>query len=265
MINTFPRNDLILFNPREKPSDHLDSKLSSDWLGPYEVIRQTKNDISARHIVLQSTAVLHVDRVKPFFGTRDEAIAIARYDQHQYQIVSFNFYTGNPFVRTSMSFNVTFEDGTIDMPYGGDFIYSEQFINFIHSEPELYPLRFTAKIAMQNIKQMEKLAILNFQPNMEAFVNIRIYDGRNSTWFDSLNLPSKSTTYTTLIRSTKWYNKDHLILEAIVPLFGPNHAKYTLYLTSYDLMAYVFPDELYWTHTLLTTANLNRYPQILRS
>ena len=164
-----------------------------------------------------------------------------------------------------MSFNVTFEDGTIDMPYGGDFIYSEQFINFIHSEPELYPLRFTAKIAMQNIKQMEKLAILNFQPNMEAFVNIRIYDGRNSTWFDSLKLPSKSTTYTTLIRFTMWYNKDHRILEAIVPLFGPKHAKYTLYLTSYDLMAYVFPDELYWTHTLLTTANLNRYPQILRS
>ena len=101
-ISTYEPNDLILFNPREKPSDHLDSKLSADWLGPYEVISQTKNDISARHIVLQSTAVLHVDRVKPFFGTREEAIAIARYDQHQYQIVSFNFYTGNPFVRTSM-------------------------------------------------------------------------------------------------------------------------------------------------------------------
>ena len=118
---------------------------------------------------------------------------------------------------------------------------------------------------MQNIKHMEKLAILNFQPNMEAFVNIRIYDGRNSTWFDSLKLPSKSTTYTTLIRFTKWYSRDHRILEAVVPLFGPSHAKYTLYLTSDDLMAYVFPDELYWTHTLLTTANLNRYPQILRS
>jgi hypothetical protein len=24
-------------------------------------------------------------------------------------------------------FNITFEDGTIDLPYGGDFIYSEQF------------------------------------------------------------------------------------------------------------------------------------------
>ena len=62
-ISTYEPGDLILFNPRERPTDHLDTKLSPPWLGPYQVVQQVKNDISVRHIVLQSTAVLHVDRV----------------------------------------------------------------------------------------------------------------------------------------------------------------------------------------------------------
>ena len=37
-ISTYEPGDLILFNPREKPSDHLDTKLSPPWLGTYQVL-----------------------------------------------------------------------------------------------------------------------------------------------------------------------------------------------------------------------------------
>ena len=264
-ISSYEPGDLILFNPREQPSDHLETKLSPPWLGPYQVIEQVKNDISVKHIVLHSTAVFHVDRVKPFFGTFEQALSIARHDQHQFQIVSFNFYSGNPFVRTSMVFNVTFEDGTIDMPYGGDFIFSEQFQNYCASKPELFPLCFTAKLALQQIKQLEKLAITDFSPGMDAFVNIRIYDGRSSTWFDNLGLPDKTQPYITPIRFTRWYSANHSILEAVVPIFGAQHSKYTLYLTAYDLRAYILLDRPYWESRLLEPQDLIRYPQILKS
>jgi hypothetical protein len=253
-----------LWNPREQPTDHLPSKLHPDWLGPYEVIKQVKNDITAKHLVLHSDAVLHVDRVKPFFGTREQAITIAKHDHHQFNIISFNYYTGNPFVRTSLSFNITFEDGTINMPYGGDFIHSEQFESYILAIPELFPLRFSAKLALKEVRKLEKLAITTISPSKHAFINLRIYDGQTSTWFDSLNLPYHNKTYITPIIFTKWYHRhNHSMIVAIVPIFDKTHDKHTLFLTSYDMMAYVLLDRPSGDSTvLLNFENQDKYPQL---
>ena len=84
-------------------------------------------------------------------------------------------------------------------------------------------------------------------------------------WFDSLKLPIKDKAYITPIRFTKWYGSNHRVIEAVVPIFGRRHSKYTLYLTAYDLMAYVFADEPYWTTVLLDKQDLIRNPQILTS
>ena len=37
-IPTYGPHDLILFNMRKQPSDHLETRLSLNWLGPYEVV-----------------------------------------------------------------------------------------------------------------------------------------------------------------------------------------------------------------------------------
>ena len=39
-ISQYEPGDLVLFNPREQQSDHLQTKLTPDWLGPYQVIQQ---------------------------------------------------------------------------------------------------------------------------------------------------------------------------------------------------------------------------------
>ena len=60
--NTIPRyvrGDLVLWDPRETPCDHLPSKLDSNYVGPFEVISQTKNDVKCRHVVLQHEPILH--------------------------------------------------------------------------------------------------------------------------------------------------------------------------------------------------------------
>ena len=243
-ISSYEPGDLILWNPREQPTDHLPTKLSPNWLGPYEVISQVKNDIRCKHIVLKTEAVFHVERVKPFFGTYAQALDIARHDQHQYLIEAINFFTGNPFVRSSMTFNVRFEDGTITMPYGDDLAQSQQFEQFVWANPALFPLRFTAKQALQEVSKINKLAIADFQPGDKAFLDLRYYDGRSSSWFDSLELPRSTPTlpvsvnlmYVTPIVFTRWLNAKRTEIEASVPFWGPASM---IRLKSYDVQAYV--------------------------
>jgi hypothetical protein len=234
------------------------------------VISQNKNDVSVKHLVMHTDAVLHVDRIKPFFGTREQAIKLASHDYHQFHIESINFFTGNPFVRLSMTFNITFSDGTITLPYGGDFIHSQQFGDYIEANPILYPLRHPAKDVMRLVRQMGKLVITDAQPGMDAFVDLRIYDGYTSTWFDSLNLPDPTRPYITPIQFTRWYRTNarppkKTMIEAIVPFFGVKHHKFTIFLTSYDIMAYVHFDQPYWTTHLIQDSDRHKFPQILKS
>ena len=86
--------------PRETPSDHPYTKLSPPWLGPYEVIKKAKNDIECVHLNLGTKSNFHVSRVKPFFGSRQDAVD--KLDRNQFFIDSFNYFSGNPFMRQSM-------------------------------------------------------------------------------------------------------------------------------------------------------------------
>ena len=88
LVPTYLPGDFILWNSLENPCDHLDEKLATPWKGPYEVVKQIKNDIECTHIVLGEDAVLHVSRVKPFFGSREDAIRVAMNDKDQMGIVS---------------------------------------------------------------------------------------------------------------------------------------------------------------------------------
>ena len=100
----------------------------------------------------------------------------------------------------STAYNITFDDGTTSLlPYGGDFIHSQQFDQYINSLPIFFPLRFPAKVAPKKVAELGKLAITTVQPGMEVIVNLRIYDGTRSTWFDSLSLPDKTGPYITRV------------------------------------------------------------------
>jgi hypothetical protein len=165
-----------------------------------------------------------------------------------------------------MTFNVTFVDGTINMPYGEDLRNSQQFEQYVQALPILFPLRFTSATAKTEVRKLNKLAITNVQPDVHAFVDFRIYDGDSSTWFDSLSLPDPTRPYITPIVFTRWVHTSHLEIEATVPFFPPNHPKHKLILNSYDLMAYVHLEWAYWSaHNLdPTPQNREKFPQLLR-
>ena len=100
--------DLVLLDVLEGPKDRLPTKLSPPFLGPYQVIEQVVNDVHCRHVVLRTKHAYHVERFKPFFGSMEDAILLAKIDKNQVSIVSINYAMGNPFLRSKMRFNITF-------------------------------------------------------------------------------------------------------------------------------------------------------------
>ena len=104
--NRYQPGDLILFNPKENPFSMRDSKLSPKFLGPYVVISQHKNDITCKHVTLNTRSVLHTSRVHPFFGTLDEAKRISMVDKEEFIVEEILAHRGNIQRKTSLEFLV---------------------------------------------------------------------------------------------------------------------------------------------------------------
>jgi hypothetical protein len=233
----YESGDLVLWNPQEHAHSMLPEKLAPRWLGPYEVIRQVKNDVDCIHVNLATRATFHVDRLKPFFGSREDAIAMARLDKNQVFIVSINFFKGNPHLRTSMEFNITFEDGTISMPYGSDLADSQQFIDYVLDTPYLFPLRFSAKEAQRQAAKLSRLTITNVSVGSAGYLNLRYFDGTSSAWFDSLQLPFPHLAWVVDFRYLEWANAKQTRIKIHCAVFNSAYI-----LSAYDILTLVFAD-----------------------
>jgi len=230
--------DLVLFNARENPGDMLPSKLSPSWLGPYEVLEQSKNDVRMRHCCMHTEATQHLSRLKPFFGSLEDARRIAELDYNQFLIHKINYFTGNPHARTSMEFSVTFLNGDANetklLPYNKDLADSQQFDDFINSMPYLFPLRFLANEAPKRIISVNKTVITSVVPGDEAYMDLRFYDGKDRAWFDSLNFLEKHKQYLVAINFTRWKNRNRKIIIAYCEIFNQE-----IEMTTYDVFATV--------------------------
>jgi RNase H-like domain found in reverse transcriptase len=243
--------DLILWNPRETPSDHLTHKLDPDWMGPYEVISHIKNDVACRHLVLHTTHKFHVTRVKPFFGSHDEAIRCAKLDQNQYYIRTIKGYTGNPHVRSTMTFTVVFEDGEVDVPWNADLANTQQYEEFINDRSELFPLRFTAAQAKSRIAAMNKLAITTVAPGDVLYLSLRYFDGTDRMWYDGLDLPDKSKQYVVQVVVNGFADRKQRRIAVECATFADSYT-----VTHYELYAYCTPEPLDTTRYILVTPSM---------
>jgi RNase H-like domain found in reverse transcriptase/Chromo (CHRromatin Organisation MOdifier) domain len=93
--NKFQPGDLILWNPKEHPHSFRSSKLAPKLLGPFEVIKQNKNDVSCRHIITQKPHILHADRLTPFIGDASCAQQVALLDNDEYIVEKILRHTGD--------------------------------------------------------------------------------------------------------------------------------------------------------------------------
>ena len=242
-----------------KPSDHLAHKLDPDWLGPYEVVAHVKNDVECRHLVLCTVHKLHVTRLKPFFGTREEAIRIAKLDQNQFTIQEIKWYTGNPHVRTSMIFTILFEDGQADVPYNPDLAATQQFVEYVHSRADCFPLRFSAAEAKKQVAAMNKLAITNISPGDTLYLSLRYFDGTDRMWVDSLGLPDIEKYYVVEIQAERYTDSKHRAIWSFCTTFDAR-----LKLTGYDIFAHCLQEFNADSMVLVTAATATTWPQIFK-
>jgi hypothetical protein len=75
--NRFQEGDLVLFDAGPKPHP----KMASRHKGPYEVVRQHKNDVQVRDLVTGVVLEFSVVDLEPFFGVKTDAVTAARRDQ----------------------------------------------------------------------------------------------------------------------------------------------------------------------------------------
>ena len=253
--------DMILFNVREKPGDMLPSKLFPPFLGPYKVIAQNKNDIDCEHVVTLERKVLHVSRVKPFFGSEEDAYRIGKIDRNQFSVISINYFTGNAHVRNSLAFNVTFEgDDIVMLPYSPDLAAVDKFQSYINEKPWLMPLRRTAELSKKFVTHQNRSPILAVIPNQQCLLHLRYYDKTNLSWYDELKLPDPHKEYFVIINLKSWGNTAHTKIKTDCPLFNSSFV-----LTSYEVLSYVIQNDA--THpesyVIVTTDKIEIYEKLL--
>jgi hypothetical protein len=258
----YEKGDFILWNPRERPTDFLPTKLSPTFEGPFEVLQHRKNDILCRHVVLQTDKTVHMDRVKPFFGSADEAYDIAKRDRDQFLILRINYFTGNPRLRTSLIFNITFENETCDRGYNQDLATNSQFQHFIHGDPVLFPLRFPSLQASAEIRAISKAPITSVTVNDFCYLHLRYFDGSDRAWFDSLSLPSKSSTYVLDVTVSNWKNRTRNRLCVHCALLN-----LTFILNGYEVFAFLIlissiPDDARANYIIVDQDLLVLYPAL---
>ena len=88
-------------------------KLMPRLLGPYEVIRQYKNDVTVTHMASQEQMVYNVEELSLFVGSREQAELAALLDNDVYYINKILAHRGMPSHRTSMEFLIHWADGQI--------------------------------------------------------------------------------------------------------------------------------------------------------
>jgi len=134
-----------------------------------------------------------------------------------------------------MQFSVSFEDGTVVLPYSVDLASSQQFDTYVHSKPSLFPLRFeTAIEAKRQVAAIARLSITTVTIGEKAYLDLRFFDGYSSAWYDSRNLPELHLTYVTSVRYLWWSRAHNKRVIAHVPLLNNSYE-----LSAYDIQAYV--------------------------
>jgi hypothetical protein len=226
-----PGNFVLLKNteinvPRE-------SKLSPKFLGPYQVVDHTRNEVNCRNLVTGAIQPYNVEDLKLFSGTAETAVDMARRDTDQYVINTILAYKGDPVVRTTCSFEVLFEDGTLVwLPWTLDLSATTQFETYVHQVPQLYPLRFTQAVFLKMQSDINKVPIPRSFESKMVYVNLRYY---NEEWYNNLKLPDHHHKnyvvvyyYGSLSKPRK--SKDPLktsspgrTIAATCPIFGEHH------------------------------------------
>ena len=193
-FNSFQKGDLVLYkHPSEKP---LPSKLQTRYAGPYEVLKQYKNDVECRHLAMGNIKTFYLGDLKPFHSVdREKAKELAYLDADQFEIEAITAHRGNPYKRTNMEFFIKFR-GDLEPTwhvYTDDLFKSIPYEEYCASKPMLWRLLYTVTESEKMAKMENKKPILEVKPGDTAFVDLRFFGANKNdsgeNWYRFLSLP----------------------------------------------------------------------------
>jgi hypothetical protein len=212
--NKFQTGDFVLF--LYSAEGEMLNKLDAKFLGPYKVLTHVKNDVQVRNLVTDAISIFHAERLKPFYGSYEQAYDAALRDQDQYLINHFLAYRGDPLVRSSVSFQILFADGTTHWkPWSKDLFDTVQYEQYCTSLPQLAPLVVLLRESKILIAQVNLTPITNINIGDPAYMDIRAI---GAGWYEGLNLPNQDTsTYVVPIMFVSWHSDQHLKINCSIP------------------------------------------------
>ena len=255
--NQFQPGDLVTF--RRDVTHGRPSKLSAEYGGPWEVIRQVRNTVMCRHLAINVEKPLWVGRLKLHVGSREEAFELALRDKDQYVVRSIKAWKGDPRRRAGMQFFIEYDDGDeMWVSYKQDLVTNAQYQAFVESDTRLFQLRYSGQDANLYIQAMRKQQIQDVSPGVHVYVDLRRIIGCDN--YDELNLPhAHFTMHVCECYYTKWINRQHTRIEAKCILFDCLLKN----MDTFDVYQYGTNRVLTDKMTLVTEGMVVQYPQML--
>jgi hypothetical protein len=234
-----------------KLQHHRPNKLSPQFLGPYEVISQHKNDITCKHLATHTIKVFHTDDIKIFIGTPEAALQAAMRDNDQHLISRILTFKGNPFQRFTTSFQVEFADGDIIWKdYDKDLSDTTQFEDFCRSHQYLWPLVYATQAAADSRNREIIKSPITYENNDELYVNLYAWTTTN---YHANTLPDKYTV-NYYVKATCSHKKSAAPRESTIrltfPVFNTHFTVNNSFIFSY-CQSQLPPNARLVTHELL--------------
>jgi hypothetical protein len=184
------------------------NKMDAAYLGPYVVLTHVRNDVKVRNLITDAVNIYHSDRLKPFYGTREQAKEAALRDAEQYYIEKFLAYRGDPQVRTTIEFYVEFVDGSKHWKvWSKDLFDTIQYENFCNSLPQLSPLVTLQRESLILIKQLNISPIDIIKPGDTVYMDLRAIGAQR---YSTLSLPDLDfSMYVVPLIYKSWQNQAH--------------------------------------------------------
>jgi len=254
--NFYQSGDFVLFETSTAVA--LPTKLTPRYKRPYVVNSQKKNDVTVRHLVQDSVHDLHVERLKRFFGSPEEAYEMALRDYNQYEVERILAYRGDPMKRSTMQFQVLFKDGdTRWIPMILDLTDSHPFNHYCNRITPLRVLLYTAEEARKQVAERNRTPIKAVKPGDVVYVDLRCY---GFGWYESLDLPDMDNlTYVLEYRYQEFATRQHLKIWSVCPVFNERHCVDHTFVYTYGSFFKV--DSA--TMVLIDRAFIRRFPKLL--
>jgi hypothetical protein len=173
--------------------------LLTRYAGPFEVLKQEKNDVECRHLALKNVKIFFVGDLKPFTGDLESGKALAMVDADQFEVEKILAHRGNPYKRTNMEFLVQFRDDRDPtwVVFSDDLFKTVQYEEYCSGKPMLWRLLFTVEEAQKETARRNKIRITEVLPGEVVYVDLRFYGADpnepGENWYRFLSLPELDT------------------------------------------------------------------------